>query len=1049
MATNNADFKVKKGLIVTEDIELGHATDTTIARASAGQITVEGTAVVLAGSASHDGFSDFVANEHIDHSGVSISAGSGLTGGGTIAANRTLTVGAGNGITVNTNDVAVTAAQTTITSVLNTGLVIGRDSTDQIKFGTDNQIIFRVGNADGVTFKASGEIEATKFDGALEGNADTATAAATIAVVPNDSLSAGTYTNENNLIPFIADGDSGTAAGNHRIESADEFHYNPHTKILTVEKIASGLTGDVTGTATNATAITLGGHLISDVDVGTEFVDADDHIMSSGAIKEYVDANAGGGTTGYTYTDTAGSEQFLISDTSDTSLFKIIQTGTGDALEVHDEASDTTVFKVDQSGHVQIGTTSESVGALRVKGYQGSQPVSGVSTNRIARFEDGVTGNLEITSNPSNGDLYVGNMGGGNDLILFTRRQTVGYANYENLRLTANGEIGIEGSNFGTSGQVLTSGGSGNAVSWSTVSGGASSIDGLSDAITTATSNVGLGSGALDSLASGGNNNTAVGIDAGTAVSTGGGNCLIGFESGKAITNKSQNTLVGYQSGLTLNESQNTLIGYQAGKALVGHAQNTFIGAGTGVGATSDQAVSIGYSSMFQYSGTGGIAIGYQAGLSLTSADYPIFIGYKAGWSASTGARNIGVGYQALKSVGSSGDNIAIGYDALSGSIAGAEKTTAIGNFSLASLTSGDENLGIGYYAGNSLADGAENTLIGNYAGRNITSASRNVAIGHEALDANSTGNDNVAIASQALGAITTGSTNNIGIGFRAGKVMAANASYNTLIGGYEAGGGIGDGDYNVMIGSFAGQTATGSSWANTFVGSNSGAGSSGVSSKNTGLGYDSLGGLSTGASNIGIGYGAGDNITSGSNNVVIGKADVPSATGDSQLSISDGDGGVTWITGDSNGFVTHTNGSDHTFAIFGEEGDLYAGTGSTGNANGYQFSYGNGRANVTNASNGTDFGINVPHDCTLERVDVVFGNSGNVSSGTTTFVVVKNGSNQSGNLSTNHSSGIHDTHHTGLSHSFSAGDRFNLRVTTSSRQVGPMRMTARFRRTG
>ena len=161
-------------------IELGHANDTTIARASAGQITVEGTAVVLAGGANHDGFSDFVANEHIDHSGVSISAGSGLTGGGTIAANRTLTVGAGNGITVNTNDVAVTAAQTTITSVLNASLVVGRDAHNQIQFSTDNEIHFKTNNETPVIkMKASGEIEATKFDGALEGNADTATALAT------------------------------------------------------------------------------------------------------------------------------------------------------------------------------------------------------------------------------------------------------------------------------------------------------------------------------------------------------------------------------------------------------------------------------------------------------------------------------------------------------------------------------------------------------------------------------------------------------------------------------------------------------------------------------------------------------------------------------------------------------------------------------------------------------------------------------------------------------------------------------------------------------
>ena len=52
MATNNADFKVKKGLIVTEDIELGHATDTTIARASAGVISVEGVVIPTISSAS-------------------------------------------------------------------------------------------------------------------------------------------------------------------------------------------------------------------------------------------------------------------------------------------------------------------------------------------------------------------------------------------------------------------------------------------------------------------------------------------------------------------------------------------------------------------------------------------------------------------------------------------------------------------------------------------------------------------------------------------------------------------------------------------------------------------------------------------------------------------------------------------------------------------------------------------------------------------------------------------------------------------------------------
>jgi|GEM_PF-1936601 hypothetical protein len=54
---------------------------------------VETELLKASGSAvDHDALKNFVGNKHIDHSAVSISAGTGLTGGGTLAANRTLSL---------------------------------------------------------------------------------------------------------------------------------------------------------------------------------------------------------------------------------------------------------------------------------------------------------------------------------------------------------------------------------------------------------------------------------------------------------------------------------------------------------------------------------------------------------------------------------------------------------------------------------------------------------------------------------------------------------------------------------------------------------------------------------------------------------------------------------------------------------------------------------------------------------------------------------------------------------------------------------------------
>ena len=103
------------------------------------------------GTIDHDSLANFVANEHVDHSSVSVTAGDGLTGGGTIAANRTINVVGGDGITANANDVAITAAQTTITSILAADLKIGEDDQTKIDFETENNIHFYAGNQHQVT----------------------------------------------------------------------------------------------------------------------------------------------------------------------------------------------------------------------------------------------------------------------------------------------------------------------------------------------------------------------------------------------------------------------------------------------------------------------------------------------------------------------------------------------------------------------------------------------------------------------------------------------------------------------------------------------------------------------------------------------------------------------------------------------------------------------------------------------------------------------------------------------------------------------------------
>ena len=109
--------------------------------------------------------------------------------------------------------------------------------------------------------------------------------------------------------------------------------------------------------------------------------------------------------------------------------------------------------------------------------------VSGVSTFQTAsayQFTVGA-GNL-IVPNSIYGTSRLMILGGnGGDMAYYSGgtsysdhifRTLQGGSQIERFRIGASGDIGLSGENYGTSGQVLTSGGSGSAASWTTISGG-------------------------------------------------------------------------------------------------------------------------------------------------------------------------------------------------------------------------------------------------------------------------------------------------------------------------------------------------------------------------------------------------------------------------------------------------------------------------------------------------------------------------------------------------------------------------------------------------
>jgi len=254
-------------------------------------------------------------------------------------------------------------------------------------------------------------------------------------------------------------------------------------------------------------------------------------------------------------------------------------------------------------------------------------------------------------------------------------------------------------------------------------SGGASSLNGLTDCSVTSEFSQFIGN--VPSGVTSGNAfyNTCLGHNALESLTGGAYNTVIGFEAGDAITSNNKNTVFGAQAFSSSNSANVTAIGYAAGNAASGN-DAVYVGYQAGKANTADRT----------------IAIGYQAGYSQTSGSENTNIGFKAGYSNTSSGSNTKVGYEcAYHNTGQ--QTAALGYRALYGSSGASSGSynTAMGRESGVAVTSGSQNTLIGAAAGKVITTGGNNTVIGSFAGFNtVATGSNNILIGQNSASSSS-----------------------------------------------------------------------------------------------------------------------------------------------------------------------------------------------------------------------------------------------------------------------------------------------------------------------
>ena len=633
----------------------------------------------------------------------------------------------------------------------------------------------------------------------------------------------------------------------------------------TVDLVVGTLNQDTTGTASKVT--------VSDSTANTNFPvvfhDESNALLDDTGALRY---NPSTGTLLVPNLNVAGTTTQVDTVTMEAANAVIFEGATADAYEttltITDPTADRTITLPNASGTVSLSDTQLST--EQVQDIVGAMFSSNTETRISATYEDGDgTIDLVVDDMTANDNTFRTITAGGNTL---GASETLAFTAGSNVTITeSGGAVTIASADTNTQlsteavqdivGAMFTSN-TETRIS-ATYEDGDGTIDLVVDDLGGASDINGLSDGKTSTYS------LFLGV---APTNTQDYNVAVGIGALDALngTNGTKNVAIGYNT-LTANTEgfKNVAIGYAAGSANTDADQNTFVGSQAGTAVTT---------------GGANTAIGCNAAYTLTTGTYNTFVGALAGDGFDTESENTAIGYGAFGGAVDGGDgNVAIGMYALDGPVAD-DHNIGIGVHALSNLAHADDVIGIGHQAGFSITTGNRQVLIGAQAGYDLTDGSENVMIGYQA-GTDTTGSNNTFIGTEA-GYDNHGGASNVFVGKQAGYGSSTSGSYNTGL-GTSALNSLTSGGYNISIGPFSGDAVT------------------------------------EGSRNIFIGNQGGNNVTTGNNNVVIGNADVSSATGHDQLSISSGDGSPVWMTGDSSGVVDFPNGLTNNGAAISNTNQL------------------------------------------------------------------------------------------------------------------------------